>query len=591
MDQKQGPFSVPVSEFNENAGETPAYRAAYSKELLRGFQKHPDIQTLQQMILKAFEKNAQHPYLGKRKVAEDGTLGEYEFKTFEQVLQEIKAAGAAMQALDIVPISKGPKGEEIKFVCTYAKNRSEWVQVDLMCCLYGYAGVALYDTLGEDAMKHIFDQTAATLTFCSGDKVDKLITGANTKAYESLKTIISFDDVSEEQRNLAKEYKLTLLTWNDLLEKGKGQEPKLPEIKPDDLFTLVYTSGTTALPKGVVITHRNLVSTVGGFIENPICQNFQPGDYYPSYLPLAHIFERMMSFTLCWCGVAVGFYSGNPLNLKDDLLALKPTFWIAVPRVLNRFYDAIHSQINHLPEEQKAGVEKAIAGKLALHRKTGAYTHPQLDEAVFNKFKAAIGGRVKLTISGGAPLSPEVGEFLRIAFCAPILEGYGLTETCAMSTIQQAEDWKPGCVGTVQPNVEIKLVDIPEMNYTSKDKGPDGEHLPRGEVCVRGDPIAVGYYKNEELTNDVFDKDGWYHTGDVGLFNTDGTLKIIDRKKNIFKLSQGEYVAPEKIEGVYLTNPYVSEIFVYGNSLETYLIAIVVPDATTIGKLAERSGI
>lgn len=194
-------------------------------------------------------------------------------------------------------------------------------------------------------------------------------------------------------------------------------------------------------------------------------------------------------------------------------------------------------------------------------------------------------------LSGGAPLSPEIGEFLKVAFGCPIIEGYGLTETCAVGTVQRPDDPASGNVGGPVPAVEIKLFDIPEMNYTSQDKNDKGEIVPRGEICMRGPTIFKGYYKNKKDTEEAIDADGWFHTGDVGRINPDGSLSVIDRKKNIFKLAQGEYIAPEKIENIYVTSKYATEAFVYGDSLKATLVGIIVPNRDHVMELAKSLGL
>jgi len=204
---------------------------------------------------------------------------------------------------------------------------------------------------------------------------------------------------------------------------------------------------------------------------------------------------------------------------------------------------------------------------------------------VFGTVKARLGGRVKGIITGSAPISPEVLDFLRIAFVCEVHEAYGQTESCAGSSLTLTGDYESGNVGVPFPCNEIKLVDIPEMNYTSLDKP-----YPRGEICFRGHNIFLGYYNNPEKTAEALDKDGWLHSGDIGLWDEKGRLKIIDRKKNIFKLAQGEYIAPEKIENVYQKSKYVAQAFVYGDSLKSFLVAVIVPDEEVLGPWVQANG-
>jgi len=207
------------------------------------------------------------------------------------------------------------------------------------------------------------------------------------------------------------------------------------------------------------------------------------------------------------------------------------------------------------------------------------------------KTKQAVGGRVRYMLTGSAPISPQVLDFLKVAICCPIFEGYGSTESTAASFLTNVNDGESGHVGGPLSCLEFKVTDVPEMKYTALDKGIDGELLPRGEICMRGYSIFKGYYKDPEKTAEAIDSDGWLHTGDIGQINQNGSLKIIDRKKNIFKLAIGEYIASEKIENIYLRCKYVAEIFIYGDSLQHYLVGFIVPHKKEIEELATTLGV
>ncbi|KAJ6757187.1 LONG-CHAIN-FATTY-ACID--COA LIGASE [Salix koriyanagi] len=217
---------------------------------------------------------------------------------------------------------------------------------------------------------------------------------------------------------------------------------------------------------------------------------------------------------------------------------------------------------------------------------SGQNRSPMWDRLVFNKIKEKLGGRVKFMGSGASPLSPDVMDFLRVCFGCQVLEGYGMTETsCVISSVDQGDNLS-GHVGSPNPACEIKLVDVPEMNYTSED-----QPHPRGEICVRGPSIFQGYYKAEVQMREVIDDDGWLHTGDIGLWLPAGRLKIIDRKKNIFKLAQGEYIAPEKVENVYTKCRFVSQCFIYGDSFNSSLVAVVAVEPDVLRDWAASEGI
>lgn len=251
-------------------------------------------------------------------------------------------------------------------------------------------------------------------------------------------------------------------------------------------------------------------------------------------------------------GAQIGYFAGDVQKLKEDIALLRPTIFISVPRLYNRFYDAIKKKIDDL-EGMKAKIANwGLDAKMARLAETGDPTHPVYDKLVFNKFKEAFGGRVKFLLTGSAPISKDVVNFLKVVFCCPMYEGYGQTESCAASTLTYSIDSEAGHVGGPVPYAEMKLVDIPAMNYLTTDT-KDEKPYPRGEICFKGSNNFVGYFKNPEKTAEALDENGWLHTGDIGALLPNGALKIIDRKKNIFKLAQGEYIAPDKLENGYGT--------------------------------------
>lgn len=272
------------------------------------------------------------------------------------------------------------------------------------------------------------------------------------------------------------------------------------------------------------------------------------------------------------------------MKLMDDMAALRPTIFCSVPRLYNRIYAGIMNAV-----KASGGLRERLfnaaynAKKQALLN--GKNPSPMWDRLVFNKIKDRLGGRVRLIVSGASPLSPDVLEFLRICFGGRIIEGYGMTETTSPISSMDEGDNLNGHVGSPSPACEVKLVDVPEMNYTSDDKP-----YPRGEICIRGPIVFQGYYKDEEQTREVINEDGWFHSGDIGLWLPGGRLKIIDRKKNIFKLAQGEYIAPEKIENVYAKCKFIAQCFVYGDSLNSSLVAVVSVDHDVLKAWAASEG-
>lgn len=395
----------------------------------------------------------------------------------------------------------------------------------------------------------------------------------------TLKRVIFMDPIPETARSLAPG--LQLLSLTALLERG-AQVPRAPTPPgPESTFCIMYTSGTTGDPKGVILSHNNLTSAVA------CCQHdvdFGETDVHISYLPMAHIYEMLICLVGLACGGSAGFWRGDILGLLEDIQELRPTLFVGVPRVFNRIYDKVLAGVSDAGKFKQVLFNYAMSSKKA-SLEAGA-TSSIWDKIVFKKIQDLMGGRVRMIVSGSAPLGSEVHQFLRIATGAIVKQGYGLTETSALLCVQlECDPNTAGHVGPPAPSCEVKLADVPEMGYTS------GSYPHRGEIVVRGNNVFKGYYKAQDKTDEVLTKDGWFHTGDIGEWQPNGTLKIIDRKKNIFKLAQGEYVAVEMIETILTRAKYVMQIYVHGDSLKDYLVAIVVPDVETVIPWARANGL
>merc|ERR1719433_190118 len=311
------------------------------------------------------------------------------------------------------------------------------------------------------------------------------------------------------------------------------------------------------------------------------------GGRHYSYLPLAHIFELMVELACVNMGMSIGYTNGNIKRLAEDLEAIRPTIFIGVPRIYSRFYEKIWAGV-----KAKGGLSKYFAAKgfvsssiyIRDNKRSGFY-----DGLVWKKLAGRLGlDQCELCITGAAPMPGYLMEFMKIVTNAPMIQGYGLTETTACGAISGLEDTTVGHNGTPPVSVEVRLVDVPEMNYTKDDitefPGTEKDQVvkvncPRGEIQIRGPSVFKGYFKMPEKTKEVLSEDGWFSTGDIGRINPNGTLSIIDRKKNIFKLAQGEYIAVEKVENTYGKSAAASQIWVYGNSHKPFIIAVVVPDA------------
>ena len=438
--------------------------------------------------------------------------------------------------------------------------------------------VPIYDTLGEDIVEYEVKHADIPIMFVEGAKLQKVANVlSNCKGLKYVVTISSAGSISAEVQQMFERADVSLLEFDKLIETGAAKPVAPSPPSGDDLAFIMYTSGTTGDPKGVMI--KQVAIAVGA----SYCAGIEllPSDRYLSYLPLAHIFETMVEHGMLSAGGSIGFFGGNIKKLQDDIKTLKPTVFAGVPRVYQRFYEAAFQKIGLFPGPLKA---------LFTHALTTEIKHVQNGQrSAWGKFLgmslggAITGGKVRIMISGAAPLPLHVHEFLVAACGCNVLQGYGMTENCANATLELIGDNRAGHVGPPMPTVEVKLVDVPDMNYTAADNNS-------GEVCTMSVCNFAGYHKNKEETDKVLEADGWLHTGDIGRWNPDGTLSIIDRKKNIFKLSQGEYVAAEKIEMVVSKSKYVSQPWIYGNSFMPMLVAVVTPDFVELKQAAVRGG-
>ena len=552
-------------------GKWNVYRSAESPlRLINRFPATPDIGTLHDNFVYAVETFTDCRYLGTR-VCADGAVGDYKWMTYGEASTSRTAIGSG---LIYHGISEGAR------IGLYFINRPEWIIVDHACAAYSYVSVPLYDTLGPDAVQFIVNHATVEAIFCVPQTLSTLLSFLTQMPCVRLIVVVGGDNANTPSTTAAAG--VEIITYSRLHSQGKMSSQTYRPPKPEDVATICYTSGTTGTPKGAVLSHENLIANVAG---SSLGVKFYPSDVYISYLPLAHIYERANQIALLHYGVAIGFYQGDNLKLMDDLAALRPTVFASVPRLYNRIYSAITNAV-----KDSGGLKERLfrtaynAKRQALMN--GRNPSPMWDKLVFNKIKARLGGRVRLMTSGASPLSADVMEFLRICFGGEVLEGYGMTETSCVITTMDIGDKLIGHVGSPNPSCEVKLVDVPEMNYTCED-----QPYPRGEICVRGPTIFRGYYKDEVQTRDVIDNDGWLHTGDIGLWLPGGRLKIIDRKKNIFKLAQGEYIAPEKIENVYAKCKFIAQCFIYGDSFNSFLVAIVAVEPDVLKAWAASQGI
>ncbi|KAK1865029.1 hypothetical protein I4F81_007565 [Pyropia yezoensis] len=345
----------------------------------------------------------------------------------------------------------------------------------------------------------------------------------------------------------------------------------------DEVAVLIYTSGTGGVPKGVMLTNGNLIAAVTGFMRANDQFELRLGadDVALSILPLAHVFELTLSLAFLLLGVGVGFSSGNSKTLLEDIRCMNPTILPAVPRMLSRVEDTIRAALAQRSTASQRVFWWAYKKQLRMVTKRKGFDDrrrsAQLDRLVFNGLREAILPNVKIVLSGAAPLPPETHLFLRVACNVRICQGYGMSETAAAVSVGHPCTSAAGNVGGLLPVAQVKLRDVPSMGYTSKDKPP------RGEIMVRGPSVFKGYHKNKPETDEAL-IDGWLCTGDIGKWNADGSLAIIDRRKNILSLATGEHVAVENVTSELVKSPFVTQLWIHVSPGESVLVAVVVPN-------------
>ncbi|GMR43896.1 hypothetical protein PMAYCL1PPCAC_14091, partial [Pristionchus mayeri] len=562
--------SVPVE------GEKGVYKCGFlpGKESTLTY-LYPEVTTLYETFLRGMQKSEDGPCLGDRK----DSKSPYKFLTYAQVYRHsTDFASALVNVLGLKPGNQTNMG-------IYAKNCPKWYITSLGAISQSIVVVPLYDTLGADAATFIVNQAEIEVIVVDNeDKARKLF--AAKSSIPTLKHIVILEEagVTAALIDESKDAGVSIHCLSTLLELGgrKKAEPMKP--KTDDTYIICYTSGTTGTPKGVMLSHKNVVANLTAF-EYTIKAFLKEGaltkdDVLISYLPLSHMMEQMSHWVMIMNGASIGYFQGSIKTLTEDIKELQPTIMPVVPRLLNRMYDALMGKIESSGQIVKMLFRLAYNAKLSM-LKRGIITNGTIwDKLVFGKIQTAMGGRVKLMATGSAPISDKVLETCRIAFGATIIEAYGQTECTALAVNTWPGDAEGGHCGGPAPCAMIKLADVPELNYFAAEG--------KGEVCIKGPSVTSGYYKDEEKTAELFDEDGFLHTGDIGCIRENGSLKIIDRKKHIFKLAQGEYVAPEKIEQIYTRAAPVQQVYVDGDSLERWLIAVVVPETEVLEEWDER---
>jgi len=490
--------------------------------------------------------------------------GEYQSISFREIQSQVYNISGGLKSLGV------QKGDRVLLL---SENRVEWAFSDYATLTLGAVTVPIYPTLLPAHIEFIINNSEGKVIIVSTQvQLEKVLQVKDN--LPNLEHIILIEGEPQED----------VLSWKELLQKGEAYlkdnptliEESLKQINRDDLASIIYTSGTTGVPKGVMLSHGNFLSNVEGSLQ---VIKVDHNDSFLSFLPLSHVFERMAGHFLAFhCGATIA-YAESIETVAENLQEVHPTLMTSVPR----FFEKVYARILESLEEDSALKKKIFfwaldVGKQAIVYKLKKLPLPGLlktkyniaNKLVYSKLRERVGGRIRIFISGGAPLSREIAEFFNSAGLT-LLEGYGLTETSPVITVNPEENFKFGSAGLPLPNVEVAIAED-------------------GEILTRGPHVMLGYYKNPDATRETIDEEKWLHTGDIGYLDKDGFLFITDRKKNIIVTSGGKNVAPQAIENLLIASRYIEQAVVVGDKRK-YCSALIVPNWDNLKSFAQEKGI
>ncbi|KAM0281688.1 hypothetical protein ACHAQH_003419 [Verticillium albo-atrum] len=599
------PFTIEAPGYEKVEGETLPRRNPKAKD---GLRKRPseDVSTIYDIVKRSARVYPNEPAAGSRKLIKlhkemrkisknvDGEVQEVEkewqffelspfsFLTYTELHRYILQLGAGLRKLGL------NKGSRLHF---YATTHLNWMALSHACGSQSISLVTAYDTLGEEGLEHSLLQTDADAMY-----IDPQLLKTATRPLKKAKTVkfLIYNDAShfatgdEVEAFKKANPDTTLYSIEEVRQLGEDNPVDTVEPSPEDLYCIMYTSGSTGLPKGVPLTHENVLAAVTGLYTN-VEECVSHSEYILAYLPLAHIFEMVLENIVLFIGGTLGY--GNPRTLSDtsmkncagDMRELRPTVMVGVPQVWETVKKGIEAKVNSAGAVTKALFWGAFNYKTFMS-KNNLPLATVLDSVVFAKVRELTGGRLRFTMNGASGISDGTKHFLSMTV-APMLTGYGLTETGANGALGDPLEYTSDAIGPIPAAADIKLVSLPELNY-SADSNP-----PQGEILIKGPAIFKEYFNNKEETEKAITPDGWFKTGDIGEFAPNGHLRVIDRVKNLVKMQGGEYIALEKLESVYRGSQFVANIMIETDSDSPRPIALIAPNEKTLTEQAQKLGV
>ena len=613
-----GAPSCPYGEFNDRTSYVAASKSEESDIFLpadghviskpHGYEACETLNDLRKEVARRFDAR---PCLGTRELIEASTdekgrekltLGPYEYISYAEFESSAKAFASGLCSLT------GVVARDI--VTVYAETKAEWMLALHGCMAANLQVATVYATLGADGASFAINQTASKVCVADSKLLKVLLTVS--EECKQLKYVITIGNVPAKLLADAKAKGLAVISAADVIEAGMGKDVSGPPAKPSDIAVIMYTSGTTGAPKGVLMSHANILAGVAGLTETATSGKLTADSeiVYLAYLPLAHIMELALEHVMLCLGAAVAY--GSPGTFTDsapkinncvgDASEARPTVLVCAPAVLDKIRSAVMAKVSKASALSRWIFHMAI--RAAMERRDSNITRgfvgspPFWNKLVFSKMHAILGGRVQWIASGSAPLDPDTQVFVECCFNVPIVQGYALTETSCGGCCVSPGDVTPGTVGGPLASCMYKLEDWKEGGYMTADKDDPSINATRGEVHIGGPSIAMGYFvpstpaRNDEEAKNIkqlvsknasdfyTDTNGtrWFVTGDIGAVdNEHRRLMIVDRKKDLVKLRHGEYVALSKVEGVLQSDAAIDQVLCVGKSTKTTLCAVIVP--------------